>query len=77
VNRPLFAAVALLAREPSEAAADALERRRAELAHAPPLAEFLELAARAGLSRATDEELGLAVEALVASYAPPAGVYEH
>lgn len=77
VNRSLVAEVALVVREPSEAAAAELERRRRELLHAPPLAELLELAARARRNRATDEELAFAVEALVAVHAPPAGAYEH
>ena len=77
VNRSLFAEVALVAREASEAAAASLERRRQELLHAPPLVELLELAARARANAATAEELALAVEALVALYAPPAGAYEH
>ena len=77
MNCSLLAEVALVVREASDAAAAALERRRQELAHAPPLAELLELAARARANEATAEELALAVEALVALYAPPAGAYEH
>ena len=77
MNRALVAEVALLVREPSEAAAALLERRRQELLHAPPLAELLELAARARQNRATNEELALAVEALVALHRPPVGACEH
>lgn len=77
MNRSLLAEVALVVHEASEAAVVALERRRRELLHAPPLGELLELAARARANAATAEELALAVAALVALYAPPAGAYEH
>jgi hypothetical protein len=77
VNRPLFADLALVVREPSDAATAALERRRSELLRPPPLAELLELAARARRTASTDEELGLAVEALLALHAPPAGACPH
>ena len=77
MNRLFFADLALVVREPSEAATAALERQLGELPRAPPLAELLELAARARRQATTDEELGLAVEVLMALYAPPAGACEH
>lgn len=77
MNPSLVAEVAVLLREPSAVAEAALERRLSEIEHAPPLAELLELGARARASRASDEELGLAVAALVALHAPRAGAFEH
>jgi hypothetical protein len=68
--------LAALLEEPGVSNA-ALEHRLAELAHAPPLAELLELRARARRTRATGEEIALALGALVACHAPRTGAFEH
>jgi hypothetical protein len=77
VNPSLVAELAVLLREPPVAAEAAIQRRLREIEHAPPLAELLELGARARERRASDEELGLAIGALVALHAPRAGGFEH
>jgi hypothetical protein len=69
----LVAELARLLREPPEAAKVALERELGRLAAPPPLAELLELGARARHARASDEELLLAVGTLLAVHAPPSG----
>ena len=70
VNRSLIAELAALLAEPPGTAEAALE-------HAPPLAELLELAARAHRLEASAEELALALGALVAVHAPRSGAFEH
>jgi hypothetical protein len=65
--------VARLLQQPPGTAETALERALAGLASPPPLAELLEVGARARRARASDEELLLAVGTLLALHAPPAG----
>jgi hypothetical protein len=77
VNRSLIAELAALLAEPPGTAEAALERLLAALEHAPPLAELLELAARAHRLEASAEELALALGALVAVHAPRSGAFEH
>ncbi|HTQ03185.1 MAG TPA: hypothetical protein VMI54_04985 [Polyangiaceae bacterium] len=65
--------VARILEGPAETAEKALEARLRGVGSVPPVAELLTLGARAREQRASGEELALAVGALLAFHAEPAG----
>jgi hypothetical protein len=76
VNARLVRDLAALLKEPVGMAEKTLAERLSTLPAGPSLAELSELAERARRSGASDEELGLAVAALLACSAPPAGAID-
>jgi hypothetical protein len=76
VNARLVRELATILEQPAEMAENALETRLAGSSAVPPVSELVELGARARESRASTEELRLAVGALLALYAERVGPAE-
>jgi hypothetical protein len=76
VNARLVRELALILEQPAETVEKRLDARLAGSRSVPPVSELVELGARARASRASVEELRLAVGALLALYAEPAEAAE-
>lgn len=76
MNARLVRELAALLEQPAELAEKGLGARLAGASAVPPVAELVELGARARENRASGEELELAVGALLAFYATAPGAAE-